>query len=80
MSCCILHNILLRQSHEEVEDLLQVLRNEGLDGAVLDDDGGEDVAGVGGAQAVADDAAPPLGTQRRQELGVFLTLQRRARR
>lgn len=63
-----------------MEELLQVLRSEGLDGAVVDDDGGGDAAAGGGVEAIADDNAPPLGTQRRQDLGVFLTLQRRARR
>lgn len=72
LSCCILHNILLGQSHEEVEELLQVLRSEGLDGAVVDEDAEDDVA--------ADDTPAPLGIQKRQELGVYLTLQRRPRR
>jgi hypothetical protein len=35
----ILHNVLLGQSHEEVERLLQVLRREGLEGDVTDDNG-----------------------------------------
>ncbi|KAG0596662.1 hypothetical protein M758_UG274200 [Ceratodon purpureus] len=66
--CCILLNILLCQFHKEVEELLQVLRNEGLDGAVVDDDGGGDAVGGDGADALA-----------REDLGVFLTLQRRGR-
>jgi hypothetical protein len=37
--CAILHNVLLGQSHEEVERLLQVLRREGLEGDITDDDG-----------------------------------------
>jgi hypothetical protein len=36
--CAILHNVLLGQSHYEVEQLMQVLRREGLDGDVTDDD------------------------------------------
>jgi len=39
--CAILHNVLLGQSHEEVERLLQVLRVEGLD-----DDETEEAAAV----------------------------------
>jgi hypothetical protein len=35
----ILYNVLLRQSHDEVEQLLQILRREGLEGNVTDDDG-----------------------------------------
>jgi len=30
MCCVILHNILLGQSHEQVEQLLQILQQEGL--------------------------------------------------
>lgn len=74
LSCAILHNILLGQSHEEVEELLDVLRNEGLDGAVDDEDGdAEDVADAG-----RDAAVDPAGTEKRSQLGVFLTMQRRA--
>jgi hypothetical protein len=36
--CAILHNVLLGQSHDEVEHLMQVLRNEGLNGEVVDED------------------------------------------
>jgi hypothetical protein len=39
MCCAILHNVLLGQSHDEVEQLLQVLRHEGLEGDITDDDG-----------------------------------------
>lgn len=56
MCRCILRNILLWQSQEDVEDLLQVLRNEGLDGAILDDDACEDAAGGGGAKGVPEEA------------------------
>lgn len=31
LCCVILHNVLLGQSHKEVEELLQVLRMEGLE-------------------------------------------------
>jgi hypothetical protein len=37
--CAILHNVLLRQSYNEVEQFMQVLRREGLEGDVIDDDG-----------------------------------------
>jgi hypothetical protein len=37
--CAILHNILLGQSHNEVEQLMQELRREGLEGDITDDDG-----------------------------------------
>jgi hypothetical protein len=36
--CAILHNILLGQSHGEVEQFMQVLREEGLNGEVIDDE------------------------------------------
>lgn len=76
LCCAILHNILLGQSHEEVEELFQVLRSEGLDGGVVDDDAGaRDVA-----DAVMDDTPAPLGTEKRQELEIYLTLQRHPRR
>ena len=45
--CAILHNVLLGQSHEDVENLLGVLRTEGLDGEVCNDNAGfEEVAKV----------------------------------
>jgi len=37
VTCAILHNILLGQSFEQVEMLLYILRQEGLNGEVLDD-------------------------------------------
>jgi hypothetical protein len=37
--CAILHNVLLRQSHNEVKQFMQVLRREGLEGDITDDDG-----------------------------------------
>jgi hypothetical protein len=39
MCCAILHNVLLEQSHDEVEQLLEVLRCEDLEGDITDDDG-----------------------------------------
>ena len=41
LCCAILHNMLLGQSHEEVENFFQFLRDEGLYGEV-----GDGVAGV----------------------------------
>ena len=38
--CAILYNVMLGQFHEEVEQLLQVLQNEGLDGQVVDKEPG----------------------------------------
>jgi hypothetical protein len=66
--CAILHNVLLGQSHYEVEQLMQVLRREGLDGDVTDDD----------AQAPENDPrgfeqGPALAsTEIRNRLGVYI--------
>ena len=38
LACAILHNMLLGQSHEDVENLLHVLRAEGLDAEVIHED------------------------------------------
>ena len=72
LCCAILHNILLGQSHEEVEDLLEVLRNEGLHGQVIDDEGAGE-----GEDAVHDHIPTPAASEKRQELGLFLAMQRR---
>lgn len=73
LSCAILHNVLLGQSHEEVEELLQILHIEGLDGEVVDD--GE--VHHDGPDANADNQASIVATDKRTELGVYLTMQRR---
>jgi hypothetical protein len=40
ITCCvILYNVLLEQSYKEVEQLLQVLQCEGLEGNVTDENG-----------------------------------------
>lgn len=70
-ACAILHNILLRQSHKEVEQLPQILRTKGLDGEVLDDNTKPQEAGE-----IIRDVATTLGTEIRTQLGVFLTTQR----
>jgi len=68
--CAILHNVLLRQSHEEVEELLEVLRIEGLDGVQVH----EDVPVVDTVEAFDDDIATALGSEKRTELSVYLTM------
>jgi predicted RNase H-like HicB family nuclease len=72
ITCCIiLQNILLGQSHEEVEQLLQVLLDEGLDGEVVDDD----PIPFDYGEALQDNVAAVEGARKRMELGVYLTLQ-----
>jgi hypothetical protein len=71
----ILHNMLLGQLHEDVEHFMEVLRTEGLEGEVIDEEapapdfgpdiGGDDL-GVGGGRAL----------EKRTELGIYLALQR----
>jgi hypothetical protein len=68
----ILYNVLFGQSHEEVEQLLQVLWNEGLDGEVLDEDPGP----VDFGDALNDDTALAQASEKCLELGVYLSLQR----
>ena len=78
LCCAILHNVLLRQSHEEVEELLHILRQEGMDGEVVDDDGAEEGGdAVDAGEPIPDNMATVLASQKRTELGVFLTTQRR---
>ena len=72
MACAILHNMLLGQSHEEVENLLQVLRTEGLDGEVVDEAAGFEEAGDGMPEYLA----PARAAEKRNELGLFLSTQR----
>lgn len=73
LCCAILHNVLLRQSHEEVEELLQILRIEGLEGVVVDDDSLlPDVGDV-----IDDDIGTVMGSEKRTDLGIHLTLRRR---
>lgn len=72
MCCAILHNLLLRQSHEAIETLLNVLRTEGLH----DEEDDEFRAVVDGGEVVAEDCGHALGAEKRQQLGVYLTLQR----
>ena len=72
VACAILHNILLGQSHEEVESLLQILRTEGLDGEVLDE-----VADVeDGAREVQEVVEQEEATNKHNALGLWLSAQR----
>jgi len=73
LCCAILHNVLLRQSHEEVEELLQILRLEGLDGDIVDEDGPPADAG----EDILNNMATVLGSQKRAQIGVYLTTRRR---
>ena len=70
--CAILHNVLLGQSHEDVENLLGVLRNEGLDGEACDDNAGFEEA----AEVAMEPPTATLAFDKRNQLGVFLSLQR----
>ena len=76
LACAILHNVLLGQSHEDVENLLGVLRYEGLDGEACDDN-------VGFEEVVEVAMEPPTATlafDKQNQLGVFLSLQRQLQR
>ena len=68
--CCILHNLLLDQSAEEVERLLAMLQREGL-ATVFDDDPAEEGA--------AEDGQPEIevrGEEKRTRLAAFLVQER----
>ena len=69
--CAILHNMLLGQSHQEVERLLQVLRMEGLP----DQDADEAVV-VDVDEGGQDDVQLPGSAKKSWQLGIFLALQR----
>ena len=69
--CAILHNMLLDQSHQEVERLLQVLRTEGLP-----DPNADEAMVVDVDEGGPDDVQLPGGAEKRRQLGVFLALQR----
>ena len=81
LTYAILHNVLLGQSHEQVQNLLEVLRTEGLDGEVFDanacpeDEG--DVAREQQLDGMAEDAAVAVATKKRGQLGAYLSMQRR---
>lgn len=67
--CCILHNILLGQIPIEVEQLLSILRSEGLD---VDLNPGTRIPPVVNANA-ANDVRIEFGRLKRQSLGVNLS-------
>ena len=75
LACAILHNVLLGQSHNNVENLLQVLQTEGLDGEAIDDVPGFDDGGEGMPEMVAAERA----AEKRNELGLYLSMQRQLR-
>jgi hypothetical protein len=70
--CAILHNVLLGQSHEDVERLIQVLCTKGLEGEVVDEDPGPPEV----ADGIQDDVGVAQASIKRTELGVYLALQR----
>lgn len=73
LCCAILHNIILSQSHEQVAELLEVLRSEGFDGATVH----EEVVAVEAMEGLQENTTATEGSEKRQELGIFLTTQRR---
>lgn len=73
--CAILHNVLLRQSHAKVEDLLRVLRTKGMQPEVID----EDVAAEDVPVVIPEDRAHALGMEKQTQLGVHLTTRRHHR-
>jgi hypothetical protein len=72
MCYALLYSLLLRQSHEEVQRLLEVLCMEGLDREVLHDDPLPTDVG----EAVMDNATTEQGSLTRTDLGIYLALQR----
>lgn len=56
-----------------MEELLEVLRTEGLDGVMVDDV----EAQQDGGDVNFDDVASVVATEKRTDLGVYLTMQRR---
>ena len=72
LCCAILHNILLKDSHEDMERLLRVLQAEAIPCNV--EGKGADREGAG--QVPVDYMEEEAAIVRRQDLGVFLTLQR----
>jgi len=73
LCCAILHNILLGQDPEQVQNLLTVLRREGLDNQeeAVHPPTPEVPTGTG------DDNSNDLGHRKRHDLGVFLSTRRR---
>jgi len=75
--CTILHNILdnilLGQSHVEVEDFLHILRIEGLQANAQQEEGPQFDSGG----AIPNDMATTLGLEKKTALGLHLTTRRR---
>jgi hypothetical protein len=69
--CAILHNVLLGQFQDQVEQLLNILRTEGFEGEVVDDDGIEG----DGPNAQPDDVGFVQGIEVQRELGIYLSMQ-----
>jgi len=70
--CCILHNILLRQSHEDVEEFLRLLDSEGME---VENPDPLDIPPI--AAFVNEDVPATEGAEKRHDLGVYLTTRRR---
>jgi hypothetical protein len=70
--CAILHNVLLGQSPEEVEQFLQVLRREGLEGEVTDDE----LEPPGNNHGEPDNGPAVAGMELRTRLVVYLAARR----
>ena len=69
--CAISHNMLLGQTHGDVERLLQVLRTEGLEEEEVEDPATNIEAG----ETVVEECGHRQGVDKRRELGLFLTMQ-----
>ena len=72
LCCAILHNMLLGQSHEEVQQLFEVLRTEGLEGEVLN----EPVRAPEEGDMLPEVEATAVASEKRRQLGVHLSLLR----
>jgi len=69
LCCAILHNILLGQDPAQVENLLDILRNEGMDTEERNDN----PPPVQFFNAVQEDNANEVGRRKRHDLGVYLS-------
>ena len=74
LACALLHNVLFGQSHEDAHRLLQVLRIEGLDGQVVQDE-----SNLPKIVEPLRDVAMATSNDKRRDLGVYLALQRNIR-
>lgn len=74
MCCAILHNILLKQSHDDIESLLLVLGEEEATSTDPADSSVSEVLEDG--ESIEDhEEVPEESGQKRRDLGVFLSLQ-----